>query len=84
MADVEAGAGPGGGPQDAVAAGDGERHRFLQVKRKAATQHRHGLLLVQEIRRGDDHGIELPVQQRPVITRGENPGAIVGAVAREG
>ena len=84
VSDVESRVGLRRGAQDTVAAGNGERHRLFQVKREPAPDHRHRLVFVQEVRRGDDDGVEFARQQHPVVAGGEEAGAIVLAIARQG
>ncbi len=69
------------GGEDAVACGGAERHGLFEVEGVAVRDGGQGLLLVEEIRRADDDGVEIAGQQGPVIVGGENVRAEFRAVA---
>ena len=61
------------GPENPVAAGDGDRHRLFEIHRLACLQRGDGVLLVEEVRRGDeDRADVLQGEEFPVIVGHEN------------
>ena len=61
------------GPENPVAAADGDRHRLFEIHRLARLQRGDGVLLVEEVRRGDeDRADVLQGEQPPVVVRHEN------------
>ena len=62
-----------GGPENPVAAGDGDRHRLFEIHRLARFQRGDGVLFVEEVRRGDEDRTDvLQGEELPVVVRHEN------------
>ncbi len=71
VAEVELEAALAGGAQDAVAALDGDGHRLLEVDGLAGLQGGDGVLLVEEVRRGDEDGVDVLAREQLAVVGGD-------------
>ncbi len=68
-----------GSAKNPVASGDRDGHRLLEIDCLAGFQRRDGVLLMQRIRRANEHGVEILASHKLAVIVGEEFGPAVVA-----